>query len=116
MQPGWKSSVAIRAAWACLRQHRGRSLATLALCSLGTAGVLLSGLLNRAHVAEMQGRLRNLGSGLLMVTPNKLPASPGRPRQTDQYISLDADDARALIAQAPQLHEAVPVATRNVNV
>jgi putative ABC transport system permease protein len=116
MQAGWKTSVAIRAAWACLRQHRWRSLATLALCSLGTAGVLLAGLLNRAHVAEMQGRLRNLGSGLLMVTPNKLSASPGRPRQIDQYISLAAEDAHALAAQVPQLQQVVPVATRSVNV
>jgi putative ABC transport system permease protein len=116
MQAGWKTSVAIRAAWACLRQHRWRSLATLALCSLGTAGVLLAGLLNRAHAAEMQGRLRKMGSGLLMVTPNKLSASPGRPRQLDHFLSLDAEDARALAAEVPQLQEIVPIAARNVNI
>jgi putative ABC transport system permease protein len=64
----------------------------------------------------MQGRLRNLGGGLLMVSPNRLPTAPGRPRQLDHFISLDADDARALTAQLPQLQQAVPVAARDVTV
>ena len=115
MHAGWKSTVAVRAAWACLRQHRWRSLATLALCGLGTAGVLVAGALNQAHVTQMQDRLRNLGSGLLIVSPNKLPAAPGRPRQADQFLSLDPSDAHALAKYLPQLQEAVPVAARSAN-
>src|SRR5208283_1534205 len=103
MRFGWKMSVAVRAAWACLRHHRWRSLATLSMCGLGTAGVLIAGMLNRAHVAEMQARLRNLGGGILMVSPNRVPVSPGRPRQLDHFNCLDAADASALAAQLPQL-------------
>src|SRR3989442_419817 len=96
MRTAWKMSVAVRAAWACLRQHRWRSLATLALCGLGTAAVLVAAMLNQAQVAQVQARLRNVGAGLLVVSPNKLPSSPGRPRQLDHFISLNADDAHAL--------------------
>ena len=114
MRATWKARVALRAAWACLRQHRWRSLATLIVCGLGTAGVLIAGILNNAHETEMRGRLRNLGSGLLIVSPNKLPPSPGRVRKREQFISLDAEDAQSLAAQLPQLRQAVPVAVRSV--
>jgi len=116
MRAGWKTSVALRAAWACLRQHRWRSLATVAVCGLGTAGVLIAGMLNKAHTVEMQGRLRNLGGGLLMVSPNKLPPAPGRSRAIDHFISLDVEDANALKAELPQVQQVVPVAARNVTV
>jgi len=114
MRAGWKTSVALRAAWACLRQHRWRSLATLALCGLGTAGVLIAGMLNRAHQTEMRGRLHNLGDGLLVVSPNRMPVSPGRSRSLEHFLTLAAEDASALMAQLPQLQQAVPLATRSV--
>src|ERR1043165_55949 len=111
----WTVSVAVRAAWACLRQHRWRSLATLAVCGLGTASVLIAGMLNRAHTEGMQQRLRNLGSGL-MVSPNKPPTSPGRPRQRDHFISLDLEDAHTLATQLPQVRRVVAMTMDNVTV
>ena len=65
--------VALCAAWSVLRQHRFRSVLTLAVCGLGTAGVILAGVLGRANVGEMQERLRTLGGNLIAVSPNKLP-------------------------------------------
>jgi MacB-like periplasmic core domain len=108
--------VAFRAAWSCLRRHRGRSVLTLAVCGLGTAGVLLAGILAQAHAAEVRARYRALGGGLLVVSPNKVPPYPGRARQIDHFISLDPDDATALAAEVPHLRAVVPVAARPMTV
>lgn len=116
MPTAWAMAMAVRAAWAVLRQNRWRSLLTLAVCSLGTAGVLIAGGLGKANMDQMQERLRNLGGGLLVVSPNKLPPYPGRPRQLDHFISLQPEDGEALAAAMPELQAVVPVAVRTTTV
>ena len=116
MRTGWAAWVAFRAAWACLRQHRWRSLLTLVLCGLGTAGVILAGTMARVHVADIQARLRMLGGGLLIVSPNQVPPHPGRTRQLQHFISLTPEDGAALAAELPQVQQAVPAAVRNTTV
>jgi putative ABC transport system permease protein len=64
----------------------------------------------------MEARLRGLGGRLVVVSPNKLPPYPGRPRQLDHFISLTPEDAEALAARVPHLHAAVPVAARPTTV
>src|SRR5438105_4566313 len=95
MPATWALQVAVRAAWSCLRQNAGRSLVTLTVCGLGTAGVLLAGFLHKAEVQTVQARMRALGGNLLVVSPNKLPPFPGRPRQLEHFISLSAEDGDA---------------------
>lgn len=116
MRTLWAIRVALRAAWAVLRQNRWRSLLTLAICGLGTAGVILAGVLGKSNVAQMQERIRNLGGGLVVVSPNKLPTSPGRQRQIEHFISLEPDDATALKEHMPQIQSAVPVVARNTTI
>jgi putative ABC transport system permease protein len=116
MKGGWRFRVALRAAWACLWQHRWRSLCTLLTCGLGTTGLLLAGLLHAAQVDDVRSRLRNMGGRLLVVSPNKLPAFPGRPRQLPHFISLEPDDAVALAAGVPDLQHAVSVTARDLTV
>lgn len=116
MPTTWVMALALRAAWAVFRQNRWRSLLTLTICGLGTAGVVVAGVLGKANVREMQARLRNLGGGLLVVSPNKVPPYPGRPRQLEQFISLQPEDGQALAAQMPGIQAVVPVAVRTSTV
>ncbi len=109
----WPIEVAVRAAWLVLRQNRMRSLLTLAICGLGTAGVVVAGVLGGAGVAEMQARLRTLGGGLLIVSPNRWPPFPGRSRQLEHFVSLVAEDAEAAWTRIPGLQAVVPLAARS---
>lgn len=105
--------VAVKAAWSCLKQHRWRSLLTLAVCAAGTSGVMVTGILSEIHLADVQTRLRTIGGRLLVVSPNKLPPYPGRIRQLEHFISLVEEDGAALSARVPALEAAVPVAARS---
>ncbi len=113
MRSVWAARVALKAAWAVLRQNLLRSVLTLATCGMGTAGVIVAGVLGRANVAEMQSRIRSLGGNLVVVSPNKRPPYPGQPRQIDHYVSLEPEDGDALASQVPCLQAVVPVAARN---
>lgn len=104
--------VALRAAWMVLRQNRWRSLLTLTICSLGTAGVILAGVLGQANVAQMQTRLRTLGGGMIVVSPGTVTPYPGRQRQLEHHISLEPEDGAALMQRVPAIQRAVPVVAR----
>lgn len=106
-------SGAMRAAWAVLRQNRWRSFLTLTICGLGTAGVILAGSVGQAHLGELENRLNALGGRLVVVSPNKLPPYPGRPRQLDHFISLEPEDASAVAERIPDLKAVVPGVARN---
>ena len=105
--------VAVQASWAVLKQNAIRSLMTLAVCSLGTAGVIIAGVMGQAQLAEMNLKMQALGGGLIVVSPNKIPAYPGRIRQLEHFISLVPEDGVALQDAIPELKQAVPVAARN---
>lgn len=105
--------VALRAAAAVLQQNAVRSLLTLGVCSLGTAGVIVAGIMGQSHLAEMDAQMQALGGGLIVVSPNKVPAYPGRPRQLEHFISLIPEDGDALAANIPHLRQVVPVTARN---
>ncbi|MGH9661756.1 MAG: ABC transporter permease [Bryobacteraceae bacterium] len=111
----WAIAVALRAARSVLAQNRWRSLATLAVCGAGTAGVFIAGVLAEIQVAEMQARLSALGSNLFVISPNKLPPFPGRPRQLEHFISLLPGDAAALGELVPSA-KVVPVAARETTI
>lgn len=104
---------ALRAAWAVVRQNPWRSLVTLAICGLGTAGVVIGGAVGQAQLRAMQTRLTALGGRMIVVSPNKLPPYPGRTRQLEHFISLEPEDAVAVADQVPHLQAVVPVAARN---
>jgi putative ABC transport system permease protein len=104
---------AVKAAWSCLKQHRWRSILTLTVCAVGTAGVMVTGILAEIYLADVQARIRTIGGRLLVVSPNKLPPFPGRIRQLDHFISLVEEDGAALSAGVPELEAVVPVAARN---
>ena len=106
-------SGAMRAAWAVVRQNRWRSLLTLTICGLGSGGVIIAGAFGQAHMSELDQRLNALGGRLVVVSPNKLPAYPGRPRQLDHFISLEPEDAEEVAERIPQLQAVVPVMARN---
>ena len=106
-------SGAMRAAWAVVRQNRWRSLLTLTICGLGSGGVIIAGAFGQAHMSELDKRLNALGGRLVVVSPNKLPAYPGRPRQLDHFISLEPEDAEKVAERIPQLQAVVPVMARN---
>ena len=105
--------IAVQASWAVLRQNAIRSLMTLTVCSLGTAGVIIAGVMGQAQLAEMNLKMQALGGGLIVVSPNKIPAYPGRIRQLEHFISLVPEDGVALQDAIPELKQAVPVAARN---
>ena len=65
---------ASRAAWAVVNQNRWRSLLTLAICGLGTAGVMVSGFVGQVQLRELQQRLDAVGGRLLIISPNKMTA------------------------------------------
>jgi len=110
------TGIALRAVWAVLRQNRVRSILTLALCGLGTAGVILAGVLARINLAEIEARMRSLGGGLLVISPNKLPPYPGRARQLEHFISLSPEDGAALAAELPEARAVVPLVARDTTV
>src|SRR5262249_23999018 len=60
-----------------------------------------------------ENRLNAFGGRLVVVSPNKLPPYPGRPRQLDHFISWKSEDAEAIAKRVPQLQVVVPVVTRN---
>jgi putative ABC transport system permease protein len=113
MRTLWAIHLAMRAAWSVLQSNRARSLLTLAVCGLGTAGLLVAGVLGRANVADLRTRLQTLGSGLIVVSPNKLPPYPGRTRQLEHFISLQPEDVLPLTDRLPGLRAVVPVVARN---
>jgi putative ABC transport system permease protein len=102
-----------RAAWAVVRQNRWRSGLTLAVCGLGTAGVILAGAMGRAQTVAIQQRLASIGGRLVIISPNKVIPYPGRPRQLDHFISLEPEDADALVAKFPHVDAVVPVVARD---
>jgi putative ABC transport system permease protein len=104
---------AARAAWAVVRQNRWRSGLTVAICGLGTAGVILAGAMGRAQTAAIQERLASIGGRLVIISPNKVPPYPGRPRQLDHFISLEPEDADALAAKVLRVEIVVPVVARD---
>jgi ABC-type antimicrobial peptide transport system permease subunit len=107
----WTTSVAVRAAASVLALNRWRSLLTLAICGMGTAGVIIAGVLAEIHLTEMSSRVEALGGNLLIISPNKLPPFPGRPRQLEHFISLLPEDAVALKGLSPA-SAVVPVVAR----
>jgi putative ABC transport system permease protein len=103
---------AARAAWAVVHENRWRSALTLAVCALGTAGVIVAGAIGSAQVAEIQERLRAVGGRLIVVSPNTVPPYPGRTRQLEHFVSLEPGDAAAL-RELQGVETAVPVVARN---
>lgn len=106
-------SGAMRAAWSVVLQNPWRSLFTLIICGLGTAGVIVAGSMGRAQLSDMETRLNAMGGRLVVVSPNTMPPYPGRPRQLNHFISLEPEDARAVAEHVPHLRSVVPVAARN---
>jgi putative ABC transport system permease protein len=113
MDAGRAVNGAARAAWAVVNQNRWRSFLTLTLCGIGTAGVIVAGAIGNAQVIEMQKRLDGVGGRLIVVSPNAIPAYPGRPRQLDHFISLEPDDVASIRDEIPSLEAIVPVVVRN---
>lgn len=111
----WETWVALRAAASVLWQNRWRSLLTLAVCGSGTAGIITAGVLAEINVAEIEARLNALGSNLLVISPNKLPPFPGRPRQLEHFISLLPADGAALQKLTPAA-AIVPVVARETTI
>jgi putative ABC transport system permease protein len=110
------TELALRSAWSVLRQNPLRSLLTLAVCSLGTGGVIVAGALGQDNEAELQGRLTALGGRLLIVSPNKTPPYPGRVRQLPHFISLVPDDALSLTRRVAGVKLAAPVVARDTTI
>lgn len=104
---------AARAAWMVVNQSRWRSVLTLTICSLGTAGVIVAGAVGHAQAIDMQTRLDAVGGRLIVVSPNTVPPYPGRSRQIEHFISLELSDASALHDAIPELEAVVPVIARN---
>lgn len=113
MDAGRAVNGAARAAWAVVNQNRWRSSLTLTVCGIGTAGVIVAGAMGNAQVIEMQKRLDAVGGRLIVVSPNAIPAYPGRPRQLDHFISLEPDDVASIRDRISSLEAIVPVVTRN---
>ena len=106
-------SGAARAAIAVIRQNRWRSAATLTICGIGTAGVVVAGAIGNAQVAEMQRRLDAVGGRLIVVSPNTVTPYPGRPRQLEHFISLESTDIESIRSEIGSVDAIVPVAARN---
>jgi putative ABC transport system permease protein len=104
---------AARAAWMVVNQNRWRSVLTLTICGIGTAGVIVAGAIGNAQVIDMQKRLDAVGGRLIVVSPNTVPPYPGRSRQIEHFISLEPSDAAALRDAVPELQAVVPVIARN---
>jgi len=111
----WRRAVngAARAAIAVIRQNRWRSAATLTICGIGTAGVILAGAIGNAQVVEMQRRLDAVGGRLIVVSPNTLTPYPGRPRQLEHFISLEPADIESIRNEIASVDAIVPVAARD---
>ena len=105
-------SGAARAAWAVVNQNRWRSSLTLAICALGTAGVIVAGAIGNAQVGEMQKRLAAVGGRLIIVSPNTVPPYPGRTRQLEHFISLEPEDGATIGRDVVNIEAVVPVAAR----
>lgn len=112
----WAIGVALRAGASVLSQNRWRSALTLAICGAGTAGVITAGLLAEINIRDMRTRLNALGGNLLIVSPNKLPPFPGRPRQLEHFISLLPEDGIALKKTLAQAEAVVPVVARETTI
>jgi putative ABC transport system permease protein len=109
-------SGAARSAWAVITQNRWRYAATLTICGLGTAGVIVAASIGAAQVAEMQRRLDAVGGRLIVVSPNTVPPYPGRPRQLEHFVSLEPEDIRSIDVAVPAVDAIVPVAARESTV
>jgi putative ABC transport system permease protein len=105
-------SGAARAAIAVIRRNRWRSAATLTICGIGTAGVIVAGAIGNAQVLEMQKRLDAVGGRLIVVSPNTVTPYPGRPRQLEHFISLEPTDIESIRSQIESVDAIVPVVAR----
>ena len=109
-------SGAARAAIAVIRQNRWRSAATLTICGIGTAGVIVAGAIGNGQVMEMQRRLDAVGGRLIVVSPNSLTPYPGRSRQLEHFISLERTDIESIRNEIASVDAIVPVAARESTV
>jgi putative ABC transport system permease protein len=107
---------AARSAWTVISQNRWRSAATLTICGLGTAGVIIAASIGAAQMAEMQRRLDAVGGRLIVVSPNTVPPYPGRPRQLEHFVSLEPADVSTIDTDVPGIDTIVPVAARESTV
>jgi putative ABC transport system permease protein len=64
----------------------------------------------------MQESLRKFGGRLVVVSPNKTPPFPGRPRQLAHFISLLPEDVDRLAFSIKDADAIVPVAARDTTV
>jgi putative ABC transport system permease protein len=106
-------SGAARAATAVIRQNTWRSAATLAICGVGTAGVIIAGAIGNAQVVEMQKRLDAVGGRLIVVSPNTVTPYPGRTRQLEHFISLEPADVESIRREIGSVEDVVPVVARD---
>jgi putative ABC transport system permease protein len=77
---------------------------------------MTAGVLAEINLTEMRNRLSALGGNLLVISPNKLPPFPGRPRQLEHFISLVPEDGVALKTLLSESATVVPVVARETTI
>lgn len=99
-----------------LSAHRLRTLLSVAALAAGVACVIVMTAVGKGAEERVLGRIRSMGTDLLVVNAARARVIAGRERQAAQSTALRAADAEELVDGCPALLRGAPAVARPVSV
>lgn len=99
-----------------LAAHRLRTLLSVAALTAGVASVIVMTAVGKGAEERVLGRIRSMGTDLLVVNAARARVVAGRERQAAQSTALRAADAEVLVDGCPALLRGAPAVARPVSV
>lgn len=97
-----------------LASHKVRTSLSLTGIVVGVGAVVLMGSIGRGAQQRILGRIRAMGTNLIMVSAGKTQIIAGRQRQMNTVTTLVPDDARELMKQCPSVKLAAAATRKNL--
>lgn len=99
-----------------LAAHKLRTLLSTLGIVIGVAAVTLIVSLGRGAQEEVLGRIRDMGTNLIVVNAGQTRIIAGRRRQMEQVTTLKPEDAEAIRRRCPAVADSAAAANKNMKV
>jgi len=105
-----------RIALRALLANRVRAVLAVLGIVVGVATVIVMMAVGEGAKQEVLGRIRALGTNILIVSAGQIKAVAGRPQVVGNVTTLDLRDARAIGEECPSVARVVPIQSRKLTV